>query len=150
MSLLANGKLSGMDFGVFVGTMPSSPGSWARFTIFDGRATGILFDGTTLFIVDRAAHLNNLLPVSAPDGATVVVKASDLYLPIDSPLSYGSATGEISAKDMIARSTTIMAVGALNQPRCRLSEVAGLLKNSLDLAHGLAGCLGYRPEEEFL
>lgn len=70
---------------LYRGAMPSVPGSWGRFSIVDGKVAGVLWDGHELYIVDRASNLASYVRQPGNLQETLVVRARDIYLPIDKP-----------------------------------------------------------------
>jgi len=74
--LLARGQLAYDDVRVFTATLPSVPGSWGRFTLRGEQVTGVLWDGTTMYLVDTAANLQSLLPSPVPAGSIVVFSST--------------------------------------------------------------------------
>ena len=57
------------DLEIFRGSMPGTPGSWARIVIADGVPQGLVFDGTEIFAIERAA-----------DGRAKMFRLSDLQI----------------------------------------------------------------------
>lgn len=126
--LLARGQLAYDDVRVFTATLPSVPGSWGRFTLRGEQVTGVLWDGTTMYLVDTAANLQSLLPSPVPAGSIVVFKAADVHFPIDAG---GSATSaSISGEELIAHSVALMRKSELMQPLPTRRIGLGLLGDS--------------------
>lgn len=124
--LIARGQLAYEDVNIFTGALPSVPGSWARFTLDGERVTGVLSDGTTMFLVDVAENVQSLLPAAVPASAIVVFRAADVYFPIEA----GSATSVagIAGDDLVAHSVTVLRKGVANLPTRSIS--LGLLGDS--------------------
>ena len=78
---LAQAKLVAGVPQVYRGSLHGLPDTWARLTIIDGQPAGAIWDGSELFLIDKASRLGVSAP--APATATVVVRASDVQVPID-------------------------------------------------------------------
>lgn len=76
------------DVELLVGTSPALPGSWARLSIVDGVLSGAFWDGAELYLLERGGRLAGLTPAPAAD-ALVMIRARDVVLPIDHPLTAG-------------------------------------------------------------
>lgn len=78
---LARAKPAASVAQVYRGSLHGLPDSWARLTIIDGQPVGAIWDGSELFLIDKASRLGVTAP--SPATATVVVRASDVQVPID-------------------------------------------------------------------
>lgn len=64
----------------FSGAIAGVNGSWARMSRIDGHWTGAWFDGTELYMLDRAADLATLIPATLEADTAVVYRYSDVDL----------------------------------------------------------------------
>jgi len=60
------------------GTLDGIPGSWVRLNRVDGRFSGGFFDGSELYLVDRAGGFPALRAAGVPGDRTIVFRFSDL------------------------------------------------------------------------
>ncbi len=64
------------------GTLEGIPGSWVRLNRIDGRFSGGFFDGTELYLIDRADGFSDSRAAATPAGPTIVFRFSDLDSPV--------------------------------------------------------------------
>lgn len=123
LSSLLQTKSGSSHLALYRGTVNGAPGSWARFSMAEGKIQGMLWDGAELYVIEPVAELQGSLPTTTsvdPD-ATAIFRLTDVVL-APGAASCGSDTSTTASKgsdtynDMLAElkgSPAIMAaVGA--------------------------------------
>jgi hypothetical protein len=110
--LRANKKF-GAELTTYRGALADTPGSWARFSLLDGRFVGVIWDGSELLFVDSAAAVRNLIPGNPADDATLVFRASDVQLRIDDALHAADAGKTVRGDQLYAEIAQLMKNTAL-------------------------------------
>lgn len=103
--LRSSNLISDRQASIYRGVMPKVPGSWGRFSIADGKIAGVVWDGHELYIVDRASNLASYVQQPSNFEETLVVRASDIYFPIDQPMD-GGGTAKTPASDALERAAS--------------------------------------------
>jgi len=131
--LIARGELAYEDVSIFTGALPNVPDSWARFGIDGKRISGVLWDGSTMYLIETAANVRSLLAAPVDDRTVVVFKASDVHFPIDRVVQDGKVVEKIRGDELIAHTVSLagqpipsrrMSLGLLGDSSYAESELA--------------------------
>lgn len=74
------GRIAAADL-FLMGTLEGIPGSWVRLNRIDGRFSGGFFDGSELYLIDRAAGFSGTRSRGLPAKQTIVYRFGDLEFP---------------------------------------------------------------------